>query len=163
MGPRSRHTAQEGDVFCLLEMNVLWCEKCKSIPEQQILCCYSGIDLHFSHQSTFISRWQSTSPSWAVWCLRGPMVFILAYYCLYSWTWYLQVFGNWSQGWTRLVEVYNYFSEVLADFFRFSHDVKQRGLEIHPQENLQLTKITSISLPEASNAMTSFPGIFQAF
>uniref|UniRef100_A0AAZ3RQV7 Transposase Tc1-like domain-containing protein n=1 Tax=Oncorhynchus tshawytscha TaxID=74940 RepID=A0AAZ3RQV7_ONCTS len=26
MGPRSRHTAQEGDVFCLLEMNVLWCE-----------------------------------------------------------------------------------------------------------------------------------------
>uniref|UniRef100_A0A4W5Q964 XRCC4 N-terminal domain-containing protein n=1 Tax=Hucho hucho TaxID=62062 RepID=A0A4W5Q964_9TELE len=35
MGPRSRHTAQEGDAFCLLEMNVLWCEKCKSIPEQQ--------------------------------------------------------------------------------------------------------------------------------
>ena len=34
MGPRSRHTAQEGDVFCHLEMNVLWCEKCKSIPEQ---------------------------------------------------------------------------------------------------------------------------------
>ena len=26
MGPRSRHTAQEGDVVCLLEMNVLWCE-----------------------------------------------------------------------------------------------------------------------------------------
>ena len=35
MGPRSRHTAQEGDAFCLREMNVLWCEKCKSIPEQQ--------------------------------------------------------------------------------------------------------------------------------
>ncbi|CDQ70316.1 unnamed protein product [Oncorhynchus mykiss] len=35
MGPRSRHTAQEGDTFCLLEMNVLWCEKCKSVPEQQ--------------------------------------------------------------------------------------------------------------------------------
>ena len=32
MGPRSRHTTQEGDAFCLLEMNVLWCEKCKSIP-----------------------------------------------------------------------------------------------------------------------------------
>ena len=28
MGPHSRHTAQEGDAFCLLEMNVLWCEKC---------------------------------------------------------------------------------------------------------------------------------------
>jgi hypothetical protein len=35
MGPRSRHTAQEGDAFCLLEMNVLWCENWKSIPEQQ--------------------------------------------------------------------------------------------------------------------------------
>ena len=33
MEPRSRHTAQERDAFCLLEMNVLWCEKCKS--EQQ--------------------------------------------------------------------------------------------------------------------------------
>ena len=27
------------------------------------------------------------------------------------------------------VEVYNYFSEALADFFRFSHDVKPRGTE----------------------------------
>ena len=35
MGPHSRHSAQEGDAFCLLDMNVLWCEKCKSIPEQQ--------------------------------------------------------------------------------------------------------------------------------
>ena len=35
MGPRSRHTAQEGDAFCLPEMNVLSCKKCKSIPEQQ--------------------------------------------------------------------------------------------------------------------------------
>ena len=35
MGPRSRHTAQEGDAFCLLEINVHWCEKCKSISEQQ--------------------------------------------------------------------------------------------------------------------------------
>ena len=36
---------------------------------------------------------------------------------------------NWSQGWTRPVEVYNIFSEVLADFFWFSHDVKKRGTE----------------------------------
>uniref|UniRef100_A0A8C7CB65 PHD finger protein 2 n=1 Tax=Oncorhynchus kisutch TaxID=8019 RepID=A0A8C7CB65_ONCKI len=35
MGPHSHHTSQEGDTFCLLETNVLWCEKCKSIPEQQ--------------------------------------------------------------------------------------------------------------------------------
>uniref|UniRef100_A0AAZ3RVV8 Transposase Tc1-like domain-containing protein n=1 Tax=Oncorhynchus tshawytscha TaxID=74940 RepID=A0AAZ3RVV8_ONCTS len=37
IGPRSRHTAQEGDAFCLLEMNVLWCEKCKSIPAKDLV------------------------------------------------------------------------------------------------------------------------------
>ena len=95
----------------------------------KVICCCSGIDLHFSHQSTFISRRQNASPSWAVWRLRGPMVFILAYYCLYRWMWYLQAFGNCSQGWTKLVEVYNFISVVLADFFWFSHDVKQRGTE----------------------------------
>ena len=31
----TQSTAQEGDAFCLLEMYVLWCKKCKSIPEQQ--------------------------------------------------------------------------------------------------------------------------------
>ena len=35
MAPRSHHTTQKGDAFYLLEMNVLLCEKCKSIPEQQ--------------------------------------------------------------------------------------------------------------------------------
>ena len=57
------------------------------------------------------------------WCLY------LRYYCLYRWMGYLQAFGNCSQGWTRLVEVYNSFPEVLADFIWFSHDVKQRGTE----------------------------------
>ena len=56
-----------------------------------------------------ISRRQNASPSWVVWRLSGPMVFILAYYCLYKWTWNLQAFGNCSQGWTRLVEVNNCF------------------------------------------------------
>ena len=35
MGPSNCHTAQEGYAFCLLEINLLWCEKCKSVPEQQ--------------------------------------------------------------------------------------------------------------------------------
>uniref|UniRef100_A0A4W5KCK3 Uncharacterized protein n=1 Tax=Hucho hucho TaxID=62062 RepID=A0A4W5KCK3_9TELE len=29
----------------------------------EVLCCCSGIDLHFSHQSTLISRRQNVSPS----------------------------------------------------------------------------------------------------
>ena len=112
----------------LLWIYIYFCTRFLQLLHKVLWGC-AGIDLHFWHQSTFISRRQNASPSWVVWQLRGPMVFIVAYYCLYRWMWYLQAFGNCSQGWTRLVEVYNCSSEVLADFFWFSHDVKQRGTE----------------------------------
>ena len=66
-------------------------------------------------------------------------------------------FKMFNLGQTRLAEVYNFVSEVLADFLWFSHDAKQRGTEFEGRP-----WNTSTGVSEASKAMTSFSGIFQA-
>ena len=44
MGPRSHHTAHEEEAFCVLEMNVLWCEKC------------NGLQLHMGTKTVLLEK-----------------------------------------------------------------------------------------------------------
>ena len=76
----------------------------------KVLCCCSGIDLHFSHQSTFISRRQNVSP---------PERYES---CVVPWCLYLRtIVCTDERGTFRHLEI--------RSFFWFSHDIKQRGSE----------------------------------
>ena len=71
MGPHIRHTAQEGDAFCLLEMNVLWCRRSlcflgprTSISVKSEFKSWTFAALHFllsdndpKHTSKVVAKW----------------------------------------------------------------------------------------------------------
>ena len=115
-------------------------------------CFCSEVYTYIMHQSAFISVTQNPIPSWAIWWLDIPIVFMLACNCLSRWIWHPQASGNGTQGWTRYVEVHNSLPDILADFFWFTHDVTQGSgvfeacLEIHPQVFLWLTQMLSVNL-----------------
>ena len=94
----------------------------------KVFCICSGVDTHIFLQSTFISSTQNPSPSWVIWWLDIPMMFILACNCLNRWQSHLQESGNCTQEWTRLVEAHNSLPEILADLFWFSCDVTEGSL-----------------------------------
>ena len=58
MGMFSLHTAQEGDGFCVPEMNVLWCKMCLSTQEQKQNTTY------LADKSVIIHSETSPVPTW---------------------------------------------------------------------------------------------------
>ena len=127
---------------------------------QRVYFC-SGVS-HFTPKTLHL--WEP-SPSWAVWWLDVPVVFLQTYTCLNR-MWYLHTSGHLTQRWTRLEEVHSP-PDILADFYLSSHDVTEGSsvfeicIKMHPQTCLQLTQMLSLNQSDASKAMTSSSGLFQ--
>lgn len=66
---------------------------------------------------------QNLSPSWTILWPDVPMLFIFADNCFNRWMWHLQVSGNGSQGWTKLVQLRDSLDDILADFSWLSHRI----------------------------------------